>query len=99
MAIFDSVRVIKRNNRTDGCADRFPSAFFTQNFSFKKSYELPITMEQEDAGWSDLTESNGALDCTSDLRERPEPTALDFGVSSPSLGATSSAYLFYSFAC
>ena len=37
-------------------------------------------MEQEDAGWSDLTESNGALDFTSDLRERPEPTALDFSV-------------------
>ena len=44
-------------------------------------------MEQEDAGWSDLTESNGALDFTSDLRERPEPTALDISVSSPSIGA------------
>ena len=46
------------SNRTDRSADRFPSAFFTQNFSFKKNYEQPITMEPENAGWSDLTESN-----------------------------------------
>ena len=62
---FYSVRVIERKNRTDRSADSFPSAFVTQNISFKKSYELPVTMEQENAGWSDLTESNGALDFTS----------------------------------
>ena len=44
-------------------------------------------MEQENAGWSDLTESNGALDFTSDLRERPEPTARGFGRPSAILGA------------
>ena len=85
---FYSVRVIERKNRTDLSADRFPSAFVTQNFSFKKSYELPVTMEQENAGWSDLTESNWAEAFTADLGERPEPTARGFGVSSPSLGAS-----------
>ena len=84
---FYSVRVIERKNRTDRSADRFPSAFVTQNFSFKKSYELPLTMATENAGHGVLIESNGAVDFSTDLGERPEPTARGFGRSSAILGA------------
>ena len=81
------MRVIERKNRTDRSADSFPSAFFTQNFSFKKSYEQPLTMATENAGHSVLTESNGAVDFTTDLGERQEPTARGFGRPSAILGA------------
>ena len=60
---------------------------FSLKTFFKKSYELPLTMATENAGHSVLTESNGAIDFTTDLRERPEPDTRGFGRSSPSLGA------------
>ena len=45
-------------------------------------------MATEKAGHGVLTESNGAVDFTTDLGERPEPTARGFGRSSAILGAS-----------
>ena len=78
---FYSVRVIERKNRIDRRVDSFLSTLFTQKFSFKKNYELPLTMAAENAGQGVLTESNGAEAFTADLGERQEPTARGFGLS------------------